>query len=274
MTNETETGFLTVDGVRLEYQRHPATRRNTPTLVFLHEGLGCVALWKEFPAQVAGATGCEVLVYSRQGYGESDPIDVPRPLTYMHREGLEVVSRVLDVAGIDEAVLVGHSDGASIALVNVGGVRDPRVTGLVLMAPHVFNEELCVASIREAKVAYETGDLRERLERRHGKNVDCAFWGWNRAWLDPDFMQWNIEAFLPQVEVPALLIQGADDQYGTLAQLDAIERQVQGPVSRLVLNDCAHSVFRDQPEATLEAIVDFVERHYTGVDKQGIAQVD
>ncbi len=219
-------------------------------------------MWKEFPAEVAAATGCEVMVYSRKGYGESDPVEVPRPLTYMHTEGLEVVSKVLDAARIEEAMLVGHSDGGSIALVNAGGVRDSRVIALILLAPHVFNEEMCVASIREAKVAYESDGLRERLERHHGKNVDCAFWGWNHAWLDPDFMQWNIEEFLSGVEVPVLLIQGADDEYGSLLQLDAIERQVKGPTQRRVLSGCGHSPHRDQPEATLEAIAQFVDQHY------------
>lgn len=265
MSSEIESGLLTVKGVRLEYQRHPAAGRDVPTLVFLHEGLGSVSMWKGFPATVAEATGCEVLVYSRQGYGKSDPVEVPRPLTYMHQEGLEVVSPLLDAAGIEEAVLVGHSDGGSIALVNAGGVQDPRVKGLILLAPHVFNEEMCVASIREAKVAYETTDLREKLKRFHGDNVDCAFWGWNHAWLDPDFMQWNIEEFLPGVRVPLMMIQGEDDQYGSLKQLDAIERQVPGPTERVVLPECAHSPHRDQPQATLEAITRFVNAHFPPV---------
>lgn len=260
MSNEIESGFLTVNGVRLEYQRYPAVQRSSPTLVFLHEGLGSVSMWKEFPAEVAAATGCEVLVYSRQGYGRSDPVGVPRSLSYMHTEGLEVVSPLLDAAGIQAAVLVGHSDGGSIALVNAGGVGDPRVSALVLLAPHVFNEAMCVASIQEAKVAYETTDLRERLERHHGDNVDCAFWGWNHAWLDPDFMQWNIEEYLSGVEVPVLMIQGEDDEYGSLKQLDAIERQVKGSTHRCVLPDCGHSPHRDQPEMTLEAIKGFIDR--------------
>lgn len=262
MTAEIESGFFTIEGARLEYQRIGAQQVGLPTLVFLHEGLGCVALWKDFPARVAAATGCEVLVFSRIGYGKSDPVEVPRPLAYMHIEGLQVVSKVLDAAGVEEAVLVGHSDGGSIALVNAGGVKDPRVTGLVLLAPHVFNEELCVDSIRKAKAAYETTDLRTKLARFHGDNVDCAFWGWNHAWLDPGFMQWNIEEYLSGVRVPVLAIQGEDDEYGTLSQLDAIERQVNGPFERRVLPACGHSPHRDQPEATLEAIAGFVSTHY------------
>lgn len=245
---------------RLEYLRIPAPQAQRPALVLLHEGLGCVALWKDFPERLAAATGCGVLVYSRAGYGRSDPVQLPRPLDYMQIEGLRVVSRVLDAAGIEQAFLIGHSDGGSIALVNAGGVRDRRVSGLVLLAPHVFNEPRCVASIRQAKIAYQTAGLRAKLARFHGANVDCAFWGWNRAWLDPDFMHWNIEAYLPGVRVPALLIQGEDDEYGTLVQLDAIERQVSGPVERSVLPDCGHSPHRDQPQATLAAITTFV-RH-------------
>ena len=264
MASEVTSGFLAVDGVKLEYQRIPPKRRGLPALVFLHEGLGCVALWKDFPAQVARRTGCEMLAYSRQGYGQSDPVEVPRPLTYMHDEGLDVVPQVLDATRLRETVLVGHSDGGSIALVNAGGVQDPRVTALVLLAPHVFNEAMCVASIRDAKVAYETTDLRARLKRFHGDNVDGAFWGWNRAWLDPEFMQWSIEEYLPGINLPLLMIQGEDDQYGSLGQLDAIERRVKGPVERHVLPACAHSPHRDQPEATLGAIADFVRRHYPG----------
>lgn len=272
MAQAIESGFFTVQGVRLEYQRIAAVHTGLPTLVFLHEGLGCVALWKDFPAQVAAATGCEVLVYSRLGYGKSDPVEIPRPLAYMHIEGMEVVGKVLDAAGIKEAVLVGHSDGGSIALIHAGGVKDPRVTGLVLLAPHVFNEEMCVASIRQVKVDYETTDLRERLARSHGDNVDCAFWGWNHAWLDPDFMHWNIEEYLPGVTVPVLAVQGEDDQYGTLRQLDAIENQVQGPFERQVLPACGHSLHRDQPQATLEAITGFVRALYPKASQRRSSQ--
>ena len=264
MASEVESGYLAVAGVKLEYERIAATRSGLPTLVFLHEGLGCVALWKGFPAQVAEKTGCEALAYSRKGYGQSDPVEVPRPLTYMHDEGLAVLPGVLDAAELEEVVLVGHSDGGSIALINAGAAPDPRVTALALLAPHVFNEEICVESIRDARVAYETTDLRARLKRAHGDNVDGAFWGWNRAWLDPKFMQWNIEEYLPGIDVPVLMIQGEDDQYGSPRQLDAIERQVNGPVERHVLPACAHSPHRDQPEATLGAIADFVRRHYPG----------
>lgn len=250
--------YLQVDDTTLEYRWIGPSPDDAPTLVFLHEGLGCTALWKDFPDRVAEATGWGVLVYSRAGYGGSDPVEVPRPLTYMHTEGLKVLPRLLDAANVRQAILVGHSDGASISLVNAGGVKDPRVTAAVIMAPHVFNEQHCVDSIRQAKTAYETGQLREGLSRYHGDNVDVAFWGWNHAWLDPEFWHWNLEEYLAPIEIPLLLIQGEDDEYGTAAQIEAIERQVSGPIETRWLPRCGHSPHRDQPDATLRAIVDFV----------------
>ncbi|MGA8258631.1 MAG: alpha/beta hydrolase [Arenicellales bacterium] len=260
MNDHSTTGRLKAGGAHLEYRWIGPPPETATTLVFLHEGLGCVALWKDFPDRVAEATGLGVLVYSRRGYGKSDPVEPPRPLTYMHEEGLEVLPEVLDAAGIRSAILVGHSDGASIALIHSGSVRDPRVHGLVLMAPHVFNEELSVRSIHAAKEAYEHGGLRERLARHHG-DVDGAFRGWNRAWLDPGFLAWNIEEFLAGIGIPILVIQGKDDEYGTERQVHAIRDQAAGPVELLMLADCRHSPHRDQPAATLEAIRRFARRH-------------
>jgi pimeloyl-ACP methyl ester carboxylesterase len=176
----------------------------------------------------------------------------------MHHEGLEVLPKVIDAAELRRVVLVGHSDGGSIALIHGGGVRDPRVLGIVTLAAHVFNEELCVTSIRAARDAFDNGDLRTRLTRYHGSNVDCAFWGWNRAWLDPGFMQWNIGEYLPGIRVPLLAIQGKNDEYGTLQQLEAIRDQTGALVETLLLADCGHSPQRDQPEAIVEAIRRFV----------------
>jgi pimeloyl-ACP methyl ester carboxylesterase len=236
-----------------------------PTLVLLHEGLGSVRGWRDFPARLAEATGLGVLVYSRWGYGQSDPVSLPRPLTYMHDEALASLPEVLEVAGVRRAILLGHSDGGSIALIFAasGLEASERVLGLVLEAPHVFVEDVSVQSIAAAAEAYRTTDLRARLSRQHGDNVDGAFWGWNSAWLDPGFRAWNIEEFLPRVRVPSLVIQGAGDPYGTLAQVDAIETKSGGPVSRLVLPSCGHSPHRDQPEATIEAVARFV-RSLTG----------
>jgi pimeloyl-ACP methyl ester carboxylesterase len=237
-------GELVVGGTRLEVDWIGPGPAQAPTLVFLHEGLGCAAMWRDFPAALAGATGLGALVYSRVGYGGSDPVPLPRPLSYVHYEGQRSLGALLDAAGVTRAILVGHSDGGSI--------------GLVLEAPHVFVEDLSIRSIERAREAYERGDLRARLARYHGTNVDGAFWGWNRAWLDPDFRQWNLEGLLPSVRIPVLVIQGDEDPYGTLRQVDAIERGVGGRFERRVLAGCGHSPHRDQRELTLEAMARFV----------------
>jgi pimeloyl-ACP methyl ester carboxylesterase len=247
--------FFDVAGHRLECVRIRGAK-SAPTLVFLHEGLGSVALWKDFPARVADATGCSVLVYSRAGYGRSSPATLPRATDYMHVEALTVLPALLDRLGIADPVLVGHSDGASIALLHAGSGSRP-VRALIALAPHVFVEDMSIASIAEVRRQYDTTDLRERLARRHA-DPDAAFRGWNDIWLAPAFRSWNIESCLPGVRCPLLMIQGRDDEYGSAAQLDAIERQVGGKVARIELADCRHSPHRDQPEATLAAIADFV----------------
>lgn len=254
-------GHLQVDGALLEYRHVPAAAPGRPALVFLHEGLGSVSLWRDFPDALAAATRCAAFVYSRAGYGRSTPVRLPRPLTYMQDEGRQALPRLLDAAGLEEVILIGHSDGASIALVHAGAA-DPggRVRGLVLEAPHVFCEALSVASIREAREAYEAGDLRARLARHHGDNVDVAFRGWNGAWLDPDFTRWNIEELLPGVRVPVLVVQGHADEYGTAAQVRAIQAGCGGPVEVLMLDACGHAPHRDQPERTLAAMAGFVSR--------------
>jgi pimeloyl-ACP methyl ester carboxylesterase len=250
---------LAAGGHRLEAAWHGPPPDEAPTLVLLHEGLGCVAGWRDFPGALAAATGLGVLTYSRLGYGGSDPVPLPRPLTYMHAEGLTVLPEVLAAAGVRTALLVGHSDGASIALVWAGGTTGgPRRAGLVLLAPHVFCEDRSIAGIAAARVAYLHGDLRARLARFHGDNVDGAFWGWNGAWLDPGFRAWNLEAFLPAITLPGLVIQGDADPYGTLAQVDAIERGVRGRFDRLVLSGCGHAPHRERAAETRGAIVDFV----------------
>ncbi|HWM86055.1 MAG TPA: alpha/beta hydrolase [Kofleriaceae bacterium] len=246
---------LAAGGHRLEAVWHGAAPGDAPTMVFLHEGLGSVSTWRDVPAELARITGCGALVYSRAGYGASDPVAPPRPLRYMHDEA-ELLPAVLDAAGVRRAILIGHSDGASIAILHAGSAP-AGLLGLVLEAPHVFVEEISVASIAAARDAYQGGDLRERLARHH-RDVDGAFWGWNRAWLDPGFRAWNIEDCLPRIRVPILAIQGIDDPYGTLAQIDAVERGAPGPTERLILPDCGHAPHRDQRAATLEAIARFV----------------
>jgi pimeloyl-ACP methyl ester carboxylesterase len=249
--------FLTAGGHRLEYERIDG-QSGAPTLVLLHEGLGSIALWRDFPAKLAQATGCPAVVYSRHGYGRSDALGAPRGVDYMHREALETLPELRARLGLDDAIFIGHSDGASIALIHAGSGRWP-VRAVVLEAPHVFVEDVSITSIAAARTAYETTDLRQRLARYH-VDVDSAFRGWNDIWLHADFRAWNIEEYLPGVRCPVLAIQGADDEYGTLAQLDAIERGVAGPFERLVLPQCKHSPHRDQEEAVLAAMTTFVTR--------------
>jgi pimeloyl-ACP methyl ester carboxylesterase len=249
--------FIDVCGRRIEYERIDVAPAGRPTLVFLHEGLGSLAMWRDFPGRVAHATGCNAVVHSRYGYGNSAPLHEHRTVRYMHDEALVALPELLDRLALERPILVGHSDGASIALIHAGGAQR-RVAGLVLMAPHVFVEDISVESIAAAKLAYEATDLRAKLGRYHA-DVDSAFWGWNRIWLDPDFRQWNIEEYLPAVACPVLAIQGEDDEYGTMEQLRRIGRGVRD--AELVdLADCRHSPHKDQPEAVLDAITRFVDR--------------
>ena len=241
---------MKVAGVELECEELAGAE---PALVFLHEGLGSVALWRDFPARLAEATGRRALIYSRAGHGRSDVPAVPRTPRFMHEEALDVLPALLQVAGIENPVLVGHSDGGSIALIHASA---HPVSGLVLLAPHVFVEELSVASIAEARDTYETTDLQERMGRYH-RDADATFRLWNDIWLAPEFRSWNIEDVLAYVTAPTLLIQGEHDQYGTLAQIDTISRGVAGPVSRAVL-DCRHAPHLEAPEDTLAAASAFI----------------
>lgn len=239
---------VVADGRSLEAAWHGPRADEAITIVFLHEGLGSLAQWRDFPETLASAAGMGALVFSRAGYGRSDTIELPRPLDYMEHEGKVVMPQVLDGAGVTGAVLFGHSDGASIAIVTAG-MRDPRIRGLILEAPHVFCEDLSVESIEKARDAYVNGDLRARLARYHD-DVDAAFWGWNRAWLDPGFRAFDLQRYLDEIEVPVLAVQGEDDPYGTIAQVEAIERRVQR-CERLLLPSCGHAPHRDKPDEVL-----------------------
>jgi pimeloyl-ACP methyl ester carboxylesterase len=262
LSAKVDSFFLTIRRRKLEVQRIAGERHDAPTLVFLHEGLGSVSLWRDFPASIGARTGCPVLVYSRYGHGNSDVLQEPRAITYMHEEALDVLPELLEKLSIRSPILVGHSDGGSIALIYAGAYD--RVKALILLAPHVFVEEISVASIAAAKAAFESTDLPEKLARHH-RDVAKTFWGWNDIWLHPDFPRWNIEQYLPRIACPVLAIQGYEDEYGTMAQLDAIARQAAGPVSLVRLADCKHSPHRDQPEQVLEAIAAFVDELIRGV---------
>ncbi len=247
--------FLTLDGIRLEYRRIGMPRPGQPVLVFLHEGLGSVSLWRDFPDRVAAACGLPAFIYSRQGYGGSSPVPLPRPVDYLEREARDVLGRVLDAAGIADAILVGHSDGATIALVHAALDRGRRVRGVAALAPHSFVEDLCVAAIAQVRDIY-ADTLRPKLARHHGANVDCAFHGWNDTWLDPRFKAMDYRPLLPRITVPVVVIQGEDDEYASRAQVDVVAEGVSGPVRALLLPRCGHSPQRDQEAAVIAALVE------------------
>ena len=251
--------YITAAGDRLEYELISANRSATRWIVFLHEGLGSVAMWRDFPSRLCEALCCRGLIYSRHGYGKSDPLTAPRRVDFMHDEALIVLPQVLDQLQIFDPILFGHSDGGSIALLHAGSAPRP-VAGVVALAPHVMVEDISIASIEAAKRAYETTDLREKLRRYHD-DPDSAFRGWNDIWLHPDFRAWNIEDCLPGIRCPILAIQGIDDEYGTLDQIDLIARgAVNTQVELVKLDDCGHSPHRDQPDTVITAVRRFVER--------------
>lgn len=221
----------------------------------LHEGLGSLALWRDFPQRLADATRRRVLVYSRWGYGKSDPLTGPRGVDFMHIEAVQTLPQLLDHLDVHEPVLFGHSDGGSIALIHAARAGRP-VSAVIALAPHVFVEPYGLASIAEARRAYLEGDRRAKLARYHD-DIDSAFWGWNDIWLHPDFVAWNIEPLLPDIGCPVLAIQGIDDQYGTMAQIDRLQRGVRN-LRKLKLADCGHSPHRDQPDAVLSAATRFL----------------
>jgi pimeloyl-ACP methyl ester carboxylesterase len=231
-----------------------------PTLVLLHEGLGSLGLWRDFPARLAEATGCGVFAYSRFGYGGSDPVPLPRPLDYMQREARQVLPRVLDAIDFRCGVLVGHSDGGSIAAIHAGSFQDFRVQGLVLLAPHFFTEPEGLAAIREATRRYEAGDLRARLARHH-REVEVAFRGWSGAWLDPGFpAAFDLLPDIAHIRVPILAIQGEADPYGTPEQLRVLEREAYCPVEVLMLPGIGHAPQAEAPEVVLHAVREFAAR--------------
>jgi pimeloyl-ACP methyl ester carboxylesterase len=250
------TGFLTIDGAELEYRLIGPQPSDAPCIVMLHEGLGSVGLWGDFPDKLQAATGASVFLYSRAGYGASSKVELPRPLDYMQREAREVLPKLLDMIGCRNGILVGHSDGASIAALYAGGHQDHRLHGVVLIAPHVVVEDISVASIAEIKTAYETSELRAKLARWH-KDVDNAFYGWNGAWLDPKFRAWDITDALAYIRVPVAVIQGGDDQYGTARQVELIRDECYCPVEVTMLPGVGHSPHREAAEATLNVIRDF-----------------
>ena len=253
--------FVDIDGQPLEYQLFSAVQRDRPTLVMLHEGLGSVALWREFPARLAQASGCRTLCWSRRGYGHSAPLLVPRTASYLHEEALRHLPSLLAALAIERPVLIGHSDGGSIALLYAATWPD-RVAGVVVLAPHEFVEEKALLGIRLAGEAYASSDWPQKLGRYH-RDPDAVFRAWHDTWLSPEFRSWDITGCLSKITCPILAIQGEDDEYATMRQIECIA-EAAADVDLLKLADCRHSPHRDQPQAVIEAIISFVDRLAAG----------
>ncbi len=254
-----DQGMIELAAMRLEYRMIGPRPNVAPTIVMLHEGLGCVGLWGDFPDRLQAATGAGVFVYSRSGYGRSSPVKLPRPLTFMHEEAREVLPKVLDAIGFRRGLLVGHSDGASIAAIYAGSVQDHRVRGLTLIAPHFFTEDMGIAEIARAKEAYATTDLRQKLGRWHA-DVDNAFRGWNDVWLDPEFRKWDITEPLAYIRVPILIVQGEEDQYGTQRQIEVAHQECYCPVEVALYPGVRHSPHREAPALLLASVCEFATR--------------
>jgi pimeloyl-ACP methyl ester carboxylesterase len=252
------SGFVTVQGCRLQYEWHGPLPGTAPTIVFLHEGLGAITRWRDFPATLCGRLGWGGLVYNRQGYGGSDPLRPPLSPDFMHREALDVLPRLLEAFDLQRPVLFGHSDGASIALIHAGSGLS-STAALILEAPHVFVEDKTVASIAELRDSYRASDLRQRFERHHGANAHTLFESWTQVWLSDEFRAWNIGPYLASIVCPTLVVQGRDDEYGTTRQVEAI-RAIAGPIETLLLEHCGHSPHLDQRAAVETAAATFLER--------------
>ena len=248
---------LTAAGQRLEYEWIGPSANAAPTLVFLHEGLGSRAMWRDFPARVASATGCGAFVYSRAGYGDSAPLERARTPSYLHDEA-RLLTTVLRTMAIERFILIGHSDGASIALLYAGSGATSGALGLILEAPHVFVEEITIEGIKRAGELYRSTELAQRLARYHGDQTNAVFWGWYDTWLSPAFRAWSIETCLPGVSCPVLILQGEDDEYGSKKQVEAILSQVSGSAELVMLPSCGHTPHRDQKTRVERAMVDFI----------------
>lgn len=254
------TQFIEIDGVKLECAWFGDAPNDAPMLVMLHEGLGSVSIWRDYPEALAKATKTRVFAYSRAGYGKSDRVTLPRPLDFMQREASEVLPKLLEKIGLNRGILVGHSDGGTIAAAYAGSVQDHRVRGLVLIEPHFFVEEFNLNSIRKITADYKTSDLREKLARHHN-DPDNAFLGWSGAWLDPGFGRvLDLQPELAHIRVPILIVKGENDPYATMEQVRMAERECYCPVEHVVIGDAAHAPHREKPEPTLAATAEFINR--------------
>ncbi|MCY4301095.1 MAG: alpha/beta hydrolase [Aestuariivita sp.] len=259
ITQKHKSGHVMAGGKSLEYSHLGPAPSESVTLVLLHEGLGCAALWRDFAEELQKATGFGILAYSRAGYGWSEVAELPRPLDYMTREARDALPDVLRILGVERCILIGHSDGATIAAIYAGSTFDRSVRGLVLLSPHFFAEEFCLNEIARMKTRYQTSNLRERMAKYH-RDPDSVFWGWSDAWLHPDFRDWDVTDVIDYIRVPILAIQGRDDQFGTLSQIDVVSQRSYAPVDTLILNACRHSPFIDQADAVVDAVAEHCRR--------------
>lgn len=259
MINLDDSGFLDIGAQRLEYRMIGPRPEAAPTLVMLHQGLGCVGMWEDFPEKLQAATGAGVFVYSREGYGQSSPVTLPRPLSFMHQEAQKTLPQILDAIGFQRGLLVGHSDGGSIAAIYGGSHQDHRVGGLVLIAPHFIVEDATVAAIVAVRKAYDLTDLRARLGRWHA-DADATVHGWSDVWLKGDFRKWDLTEFLAYIRVPVLIVQGEHDQYGTVRQIEIAQQECYCPVEVALLPGAMHVPQREAPEVTLKVVSDFIGR--------------
>ena len=257
MTLLSDQGFLELDDLRLEYRMIGPRPDAAPTLVLLHQGLGAATMWGDFPDKLAAATGFGVFAYSRVGYGHSGPAQLPRGLDFMHVEARQTLPRLLDAIGFRDGILVGHSDGASIAAIHAGSVQDHRVRGLVLMAPHFIVEDVTMAAIKSIRRAFDAGEV--QFGRWHA-DAKATVHGWSDVWLTNDVSAWDLSEDLAYIRVPVLIIQGEHDDFGTMRQVEIARSECTCPVDVLMLPDARHVPHREAPEATLEAVAEFCRR--------------
>jgi pimeloyl-ACP methyl ester carboxylesterase len=248
-----------IDGKRLEIQCFGNPQHANPALIFLHEGLGSISQWRDFPEQIWNRTGCPTIVYNRAGYGRSDSADLPRTIDFMHQEANRALPELLKTLQVQSVIFIGHSDGGSIAIIHSASPKIP-IRAFVLLAPHVFVEELTIRSIEQGKQEYLNGDLKARLAKHH-PFTDHTFLGWTNIWLDPEFRSWNIEEYLPSIQAPVLLIQGEEDPFGTTRQIESIQTKSGGPVEVFLIPRCGHRPHVEKSQETTTRVVAFLHQH-------------